>query len=172
MSWSFIATCRRPMISSPAVMSRESLPVATALQVLGCLGARQFVDRKPMAARRLDLAYRAMRDSELRADRRAGCLKLRRGFVQRLHAEDQDRALAVQMPREQDRRTRRRLQHRHARTEALDGEDHLGAERLLEPVELGRRVRARHVDEVEALEPHDAAAFTAASSRSMSAGSL
>ena len=66
-------------------------------------------------------------------------------------AVDEDRPLALQMPGKQDpRRLVAEPHHRDARAERLDRKLQAGAEHLGEVLDVGRDVRARHVDEVEA----------------------
>ena len=117
------------------------------------LRPRALVQSNPLRTRIRYLRAAPVRDLEPQPKVDVAVAQLRDGPIEVLDAVDEDWLVAVEMPREQERRRiRGQPHHRHACSEGLDREYELRTQPPGEVLQVGGDVPARQVDEVKLIE--------------------
>src|SRR5437868_4641191 len=138
-----------PRIQRLVVMSLAS-KIAPAHEVFQNTGSRRLVERDAMAGRGDEGRARPHRDLETALAFQASLLQGRGRLAEILDTVDVDRAIALEVVREQDMgRPVSELDHRDAGTHALHGEGQPAAHDLGEVARVGGHIATGRVEEVE-----------------------
>jgi hypothetical protein len=132
----------------------HGLEVAPTYEPLGYVRAGELVDRQPVPTWRGVHAPGPVWDLEPLAGRTPVPLERGDRSIEVRDAVDEDGSIPAEVAGQQDRRLMRaETQHGYASAERLDREHHTDAENRLEVLDVGGDIAARHVEEVETLEP-------------------